>query len=174
MCCDCSEQDLCFHEKQLELQPTAVSTACLYCMQEPVGKLSSYMYYPYVHVYITTGIMLLEKQLLANGESASGGRSAKRARTTSAAALDLTTTTWVEMSRYMYMECVHIYIHIHTRSLNSQVIYVTIISLVQQPCCNGLDINGRLLMAFLIRLFNDKDMLQFMFHRIHIHVHVRI
>ena len=36
-----SEQDICFHEKQLELDPTAVSTACLFCMQEPVGKLLS-------------------------------------------------------------------------------------------------------------------------------------
>ena len=33
-----SEQDVCFHEKQLVLQPTAVSAACLLCMQEPVGK----------------------------------------------------------------------------------------------------------------------------------------
>ena len=51
----------------------------------------------------TAGVMLLEKQLLMNGESASGGRSVKRARGT-AAASDITTTTWVEMSRYT---CIH-------------------------------------------------------------------
>ncbi|CAI8051260.1 DNA-dependent protein kinase catalytic subunit [Geodia barretti] len=40
---------------ELELEPTAVSRACLDCMQEPIG------------------IMLLEKQLLVNGESAAAG-----------------------------------------------------------------------------------------------------
>jgi DNA-dependent protein kinase catalytic subunit len=70
-----SLHDVCFHERQLALQPTAVSTACLLSMQQPVG------------------IMVLEKQLLVNKEITS---SAKRARTT---ASDLTTTTWVEMSR---------------------------------------------------------------------------
>ena len=48
----------------------------------------------------SAGIMLLEKQLLVNVEIESGGRSAKRART-SAATSNFTTTTWVEMSRYM-------------------------------------------------------------------------
>lgn len=31
-------KDICFREKQLELEPTAVSRACLTCMQEPIGK----------------------------------------------------------------------------------------------------------------------------------------
>ena len=31
-------KDICFKEKQLELEPTAVSRACLTCMQEPIGK----------------------------------------------------------------------------------------------------------------------------------------
>ena len=33
-----SEQDLCFHKSELELEPTAVSRACLDCMQEPIGE----------------------------------------------------------------------------------------------------------------------------------------
>ena len=33
-----SVQDLCFHKSELELEPTAVSRACLDCMQEPIGE----------------------------------------------------------------------------------------------------------------------------------------
>jgi DNA-dependent protein kinase catalytic subunit len=77
-----SLHDLCFHKSELELEPTAVSRACLDCMQEPIG------------------IMLLEKQLLVNGESAAAGsRSTKRARTSTGAPPDHSTITWVEMSR---------------------------------------------------------------------------
>ena len=31
-------QDICFNEHQLELDPSAVSTACLSSMQEPIGQ----------------------------------------------------------------------------------------------------------------------------------------
>ena len=55
--------------------------------------------------------MLLEKQLLMNGESASGGRSVKRARGT-ATTSDITTTTWVEMSRYIRIH--DVVLHVYT------------------------------------------------------------
>lgn len=57
-------------------------------------------------------MMLLEKQLLVNGESAAGGdRSTKRARTTSGAPPTHVTTTWVEMSRSVFSP-----LNIHFRS----------------------------------------------------------
>ena len=56
----------------------------------------------------TSGIMLLEKQLLVNGESAAAGsRSTKRARTSTGAPPDHSTITWVEMSRQVPVHEVH-------------------------------------------------------------------